>query len=201
MLEHGGIGRHANLATAEFARDMHHFRQVVERMTAAGHQQRLVGHQQAVRALLAQGDGSGQMRMDALAPDGEIGELLLHRLLLVEAGLLGVPQCRADDEIGIGQGALHEGESRITVQRLTDIGGGPGVLVEQHVLPGDQHIVEDHDGVDFVELVRQRIVSRRRPPREAGAADVFHARCIHLDDATQRIFRELGISPIGDGGF
>ena len=56
--------------------------------------------------------------------------------------------------------ALHEGESRISVQRLADEGGRAGVLVEEDVLPGDQHIVEDQQRVDLVEPVGQRIVAR-----------------------------------------
>ena len=56
------------------------------------------------------------MGIDAFAPDGELGELFLHGLLLVEAGLAGVPQRRADHQIGKGQGALHEGKGGIAVQ-------------------------------------------------------------------------------------
>ena len=52
--------------------------------------------------------------------------------------------------------------------------------------------------VHLVKLVRQRIVALRCSAGEAGAADVLHARRIHLHDAAQRIFRELGIAPVGD---
>ena len=74
------------------------------------------------------------------------------------------------------------------------------MLIEQHVLPGDQHIVENDESVDLVKPVRQRIVARRRTSREAGAADVLHTRRIHLDDAAKGIFRQFGIAPVGDGG-
>ena len=176
MLEGGGVGRHADLAAAEFARDVHHPRQVGEGMHAAGHQQRLVRHEQAAGALLGHGDRRGQMRVDALAPDGEFGQLLLHRLLLVEAGLAHVEQRGADHQVGHGERALHEGEGRVAVQRRADEGGRPRVPVEQHVLPGDQHVVEDDQRVDLVELVGQRIVLGRRAAGETGAADVLQAR-------------------------
>ena len=78
--------------------------------------------------------------------------------------------------------------------------GRPRVLIEEHVLPGDQHVVEDHQGVDLVEPAGERIVARRRAAGETGAADVLDARRVHLDDAAKRIFGELRIAPVGDGG-
>ena len=50
------------------------------------------------------------MGVDALAVAGELGQLLLHRLLLVEPGLPGVEQGGADHQVGEAQHALHEGE-------------------------------------------------------------------------------------------
>ena len=85
------------------------------------------------------------------------------------------------------------------MQRLADEGGGAGVLVEQHVFPGHEHIVENDDGIHLIKLVRQRIIPLGRAAGKAGAADVFHARRIHFHDAAQGIFGKLGIAPVGDG--
>ena len=54
------------------------------------------------------------------------------------------------------------------------------VAVDEHVLPGHQHLVHDEDGVVLVEPARQRIVERTAHHRRAhligGAADELHAR-------------------------
>ena len=50
VIEHGRVRCDTDLAAAELTRDVHHARQVVERVAAAGEQQRLVGHQQAIGA-------------------------------------------------------------------------------------------------------------------------------------------------------
>ena len=47
------------------------------------------------------------------------------------------------------------------------------VPIEQHVLPGDQHVVEDDKRIDLVEAVGERIVLGRGAAGEAGAADVL----------------------------
>ena len=95
-----GIWRQADLAAAQLARDMHHLRQICAGMHSAGIEQRLVRHHQAARARLRLGDRGNQMGVDALAITDEIGELLANRRQFVETGLLHVPQCRPDHQIG-----------------------------------------------------------------------------------------------------
>jgi hypothetical protein len=47
--------------------------------------------------------------------------------------------------------------------------------IEQHVLPGDQHVIEDDERIDLVEAVGERIVLDRSSAGEAGAADELQA--------------------------
>ncbi len=47
------------------------------------------------------------------------------------------------------------------MQRGADENRGFGVPIEQHVFPGDQDVVEDNQGIDFVESVGQRIIIER----------------------------------------
>ena len=138
------------------------------------------------------------MGVDAFAVADEIGELLAHGLQLVEAGLLGVPQRRADHHVGDIEDAQRIGERRVAMQRPADVLGGLGVAVEEHVLPGDQDIVEHHQEVDLVELVGERIVRGRRAARKARARDVLHAGRAHLDDAADRVVGKLLVGPGAD---
>ena len=87
------------------------------------------------------------------------------------------------------------------MQRGADVGGRPRVAVEEHVLPGNLDIVEDHQRVDLVEVVGERVVRRWLAAGEAGAADVLHPRLAHLDDEPDRVIRELVVAPVGDGRF
>ena len=56
IVEGSAVRRHADLAAAELAGDMHHRRQPRAGMDAARIEQRLVGHQQARRAFFRQRD-------------------------------------------------------------------------------------------------------------------------------------------------
>ena len=64
------------------------------------------------------------------------------------------------------------------------------VAVQQHVLPGDQHVVEHEDGVVLVEARRQRIVERRphhaRRHLVGGAAEQLDAGRVHRRDEHHR---------------
>ncbi len=84
------------------------------------------------------------------------------------------------------------------MQGCADIARRLGVLVEQHVLPRDQHVVEDDQRVDLVEAVGERIVLGRRAAGEAGAADEFEPRRAEIADEADGVVGELGIAPIGD---
>ena len=86
------------------------------------------------------------------------------------------------------------------MQRGADEGGGARVAVEQHVLPGDQHVVEHDQRVHLVEAVGERIVLGRRAAGEAGAADVLHARPAHVGNEADGVVRQLVVAPVGDGG-
>src|SRR5256885_11882915 len=59
-----------------------------------------------------------------------------------------------------------------SVQRLAQEMGGPGVAVEKHGLPGNQHVVEDHDGVHFVEAMAQRMVLGRCAGSEEDTSEL-----------------------------
>ena len=160
---------------------------------------RLIRHQEPRRTLLGQRDRRGEMGVDALAIDRELRELLLHRLLLVEPGLPRIEQRGADHHIGELQDALHEGERRVAVQRRSDEGRRLGMAVEEHVLPGNQHVVEHDQRVDLVEPIGQRIIRRRRAPGKARAADEFEVGRAQIADEADRVIRQRGVSPIGDG--
>ena len=70
-------------------------------MDSAGIEQRLMRHHQAARAWLGFCNGGDQMDVDALAITDQIGELLAHRLQLVEPRLLYIPQRRPDHQIAV----------------------------------------------------------------------------------------------------
>src|SRR5262249_36651973 len=94
----------------------------------------------------------------------------------------------ADHQIGGLQGALDEGEGRIAVQGGANERRRTCVAIEQDVLPGDEDIVQNHERVDLVEAVGQRIIGRVAAAGETGAADVLDAWRIHFDDAADGIF-------------
>ena len=141
--ERGRVGRHADLPAAQLARDVHRAGHLRGGQHAARVEQRLVRHQQAARALLGQRDRGGEVRVDALAVAGQLRQLLLHGLLLLEAGLAHVVQRGADHQIGQAHVALHVGERAVAVQRGADVGRRARVAVEEDVLPRDLDVVED----------------------------------------------------------
>ena len=109
----------------------------------AGVEQALVRHQQPAGAGLGHGDRGGQVGVDPLAVAGQLGQLLLDRLLLVETGLLRVEEGDADHQVGHPLDPLHEGKRAVAVEGGADVAGGAGVAVEEHVLPRDLDVVED----------------------------------------------------------
>ncbi len=140
------------------------------------------------------------MRVDALAVAHQLRELLPHRLQLVEAGLLRVPQRRADHHVGRVHQPQHVGEGGVAVQRAADELGGAGVAVEEHVLPRNQHVVEHDQRLHLVEPVGERVVLHAPAPGEARAADVLDPGRPHLDDAADRVVRQLVVRPGAEGG-
>ena len=76
--------------------------------------------------------------------------------------------------------SVEKAGARVEAQNLV------GVAVNQHVLPGDQHVVEHENRVVLVETRRQRIVERRakrcRDLLIGRAAEQFHAGRVHRHD-------------------
>ena len=166
---------------------------------AAGVEQRLVRHQQAARALLGQRDRRRQVRVDALAVAGQLRQLLLHGLLLLEARLAHVVQRGADHQVGQAHVALHVRERAVAVQRGADVGRRARVAVEEDVLPRDLDVVEDDQRVDLVEAVRDRIVGRpARGPRSPVRQMCFMPARAHVDDEADRVLGQLRVAPVGD---
>ena len=90
--------------------------------------------------------------------------------------------------------AVQEAGARIEAQDLV------GVAVDQHVLPGDQHLVQHEDRVVLVEPRGQRVVIGRAEPRRDFliriAADQLHPRRVHRQDEHDR---HVGVGGRGRG--
>ena len=127
MRERGRAGRHADLAAAQIAGEMHHRRKLRAGVHPARVQQRLVGHQQAAGALLGHLDGGGQVGVDALPVADQLGQLLAHALVHLDPGVDGVRVGQPDQEVGEPQVPLDEREHAVAVQRGADVGGGAHV--------------------------------------------------------------------------
>ena len=93
--------------------------------------------------VLCHGNGCGQVRIDVFAVAGELGQLLLNGRLLLQTGLLDVPQGGTDHHVSEMLGALNERERAVAVQGGADERGSTRVAVEKHILPRDFHVVED----------------------------------------------------------
>ena len=141
------------------------------------------------------------MCVDAFAVASEVRELLAHRRQFVETGLLHVPQRRPDHQIGHVKDAQDIGERRIAVQGAANIRGGACMAVKEDVLPRHQHIVEDDQCVDLVEAVGGRVIGGTGAAGKARAPKMFDPRCPHLDDAADRVARQLLVGPAGDCRF
>ncbi|CAK9133808.1 unnamed protein product, partial [Ilex paraguariensis] len=196
VLEAGVVRRQADLAAAQLAHGVHHVVQLAGGQRPTREQQRLVGHHQPGRAALGQRDGGREVGVDAFAVAGQAGQPVLHGLQLLHAGLARVVQGRAYQHVGQLQAALQEGEGRVAVQRLAQEMGGPGVAVEQHVLPGNQHVVEDHDGIHFVEAMAQRMVLGRCAGGQARAADEAQAGRAQVADEAYGVFGLRRVAPV-----
>src|SRR5262249_31145318 len=102
-------------------------------------------------------------------------------------GLAYIEEGDADHQIGEEEDALHEGKGAVAMQRAANIRSGAGMAIEEHILPRDQHIVEDDERVDLVEPARDRIFLERPAPGEAAAADMLHAGRAHQRDEADGI--------------
>ena len=108
------------------------------------------------------GHGIGQ-RPEQIAPADDFADLRLHAAKAVDAGGARRLDQNADQKIELHRqphAALHgeaveEAGFRIEILQPLD------VAVDEHVLPGDERVVEHEDGVVLVEARGQRIIPRR----------------------------------------
>ena len=75
-----------------------------------------------------------------------------------------------------------------------------GVAVDEHSLPRDQHVVEDHHRVGLVKARRQRVIHRRSGVLvdHRGAADEAQTRRVDLDTEPEGV--GLGLLAGGEVG-
>ena len=138
------------------------------------------------------------MRVDAFAIASKFGQFLLYRLLLVEPRLPRVEQCRPDQHVGEVLIALHVGKRRIAMQRRSNERRGLGMPVEQHVFPRDQYIIENHQRVDFVELVRQWVIFGAGAAGKTGATDEFKIGRAQVANKADGVVAHRLVAPVGD---
>ena len=74
-------------------------------------------------------------------------------------------------------------------RRLVELGGHQvHVAVDEHVLPGHEHVVEDDGGVDLVEARRERVVVDAGRERRVGPARVeAQPLRVHRHDERDRV--------------
>src|SRR5271168_1170899 len=101
------------------------------------------------------------MGVDTFPIAGQLRELFLYGLLLVEAGLTGVEERCTDQHVRYPEVPLHESERRVAMQRGADEGGGSSMPVEQNIFPGNEHVVENDQRIDLIEAVGKRIILGR----------------------------------------
>jgi hypothetical protein len=72
--------------------------------------------------------------------------------------------------------------------------------IEQYVFPGNKRVIENDQRVDFIELVTQRVIGRRRAPGKAGTADHLDIFVSEVTDEAYSVVRVLVVTgPVGDG--
>ena len=115
---------------------------------------------------------------------------------------------QAGDEVELDRqprAAMHD-EARQEAGAREEVVGLLDVAVDEDVLPGDQHLVHDEDGVVLVEPRRERIVERaahhRRRHLVGRAADELHARRVgrHHEDDGEILVLQRDQPVMGDEG-
>ena len=91
--------------------------------------------------------------MDTLTVHRQLSKFFLNGLLFIQSCLLYVEQSRPNHHVRIFENALDKCKSRIAVQRRPNKGRCLGMAVEQHVLPGNQDVVEDDQCINLVKAV------------------------------------------------
>ena len=130
--------------------------------------------------------GVGQ-RPEQIAPGDHLADIGLHAAIVLGAGGLHRLEQEPGDEVeldGEPRAAVHH-EARQEAGARKEVVGLLHVAVDEHVLPGHQHLVEDEHRIVLVEPARQRIVERTahrgRRHLVGGAADELHARRVGRD--------------------
>ena len=128
---------------------------------------------------------------EEVPPGDHLADIGLHAAIVLGARRLDRLQQQAGDEIELDReprAAVHD-EARQEAGAREEVVGLLDVAVDEDVLPGDQHLVHDEDGVVLVEARGERIVERAahrgRRHLVGRAADELHARRIgrdHEDD-------------------
>src|SRR5215204_6695191 len=122
-------------------------------MDATGIEKALVWHHKPARTLFDLGDRCSEKGIDTFTIDRQCCQLLLDSLLLLEAGLSCVVHGRAQHHVGVTQNALDEGKRAIAVERGADVRSSARVAVKKDVLPRDVDVIENDQGIDFVEAI------------------------------------------------
>ena len=129
-----------------------------------------------IRDAIALGGGLGvELGRGLAAPHGldvhdQIDEVFDRRLVLDQAHGVRAGERQAQGELGLREPAIELMPEEPRGHRL-------GAHIHQeHVLPGDEHVLEPHLPVQLVEAARQRRQERIRMPRGDLAAEHGHAR-------------------------
>ncbi len=166
------------------------------------------GDRRAARPLLRVERQRRCQRPHQAAPTHQLAELRLDAAELGRSVRLECLGDQAADEVELDRQscsrlqrvAVHEPGRGVEAGRLLD------VAVDEHVLPGDERVVEDHDGVVLVEAGRQRVVPRRLGGQLVRAArDQLLAGCVHRRDEDERVVLGLPLlqmhgAVLGDEG-
>src|SRR5579883_1202274 len=84
------------------------------------------------------------------------------------------------------------------MERSTNKCRSLNMSIEKNILPRDQHIVKDHQCIDFIEPVCQWIVVCSLATRKSRAADVNEPGRAHVDNKANGIIRHRLITPISN---
>ena len=146
------------------------------------------------------GPGDGRARHgvaeapEQVAPRDRLADRGLHVAALRRADHVDGLEQQSRDEVELHREPRAALEHRARMEtRVREERVGPlDVLVDEHVLPRHENLVEDEDRVVLVEAATERVVERAphdlRGHRVGRPADELHARRVHGDHEGQREF-------------